>query len=152
MLEIQSFAPRFDEPPQSDSLCGFFHAMNAPSSQPRPLLQFSLQGLMIVMAMVAVVLAVVRQAGWMPLVYYYFLLFAVGPWFAYLFAECLPIRTRAVRLFFGNLLLLAQFLGAIKLAEVFFDATAILLVGIAGMVLWTPQYMVFFIWRQRLEE
>ncbi|HUE70139.1 MAG TPA: hypothetical protein VMP01_04550 [Pirellulaceae bacterium] len=118
----------------------------------RPLLQFSLQGLMIVMAMIAVVLAVYRQSGWRPLVYYYFMLFLVGPWFAYLFSECLPIQARPVRLFLGNVLLMAMFLGAVQLAEIFFDAAAILLVGVGALVLWSPQYMVFFVWQPRLEE
>ena len=113
----------------------------------RPLLQFSIQGLMIVMAMIAVVLAVYRQAGWRPLAYYYFMLFLVGPWFAYLFSESLPIRARPVRLFIGNVLLMAMFLGAVQLAEIFFNAAAILLVGVGALVLWSPQYMIFFVWR-----
>lgn len=106
---------------------------------------------MVVMAIIAVVLAVYRQAGWRPLVYYYFLLFAVGPWFAYLFSECLPIAARPLRLFIGNVLLMGMFLGAVQLAGIFFDAAAILLVGLGALVLWTPQYLVFFIWRQRWE-
>jgi hypothetical protein len=118
----------------------------------RPLLQFSLQGLMIVVAIIAVVLGVYRQSGWRPLVYYYFLLFAVGPWFAYLFSECLPLRARPLRLFVGNLLLMGLFLGAVQLAEIFFDAAAILLVGVGALVLWSPQYMVFFVWQQKLED
>lgn len=126
--------------------------MTTPPARPRPLLQFSLQGLLIVMAIVAVILAVYRQSGWRPLAYYYFLLFLVGPWFAYLFSECLPIRAKPLRLFMGNLLLVGLFLGAVQLAEIFFGAAAILLVGLAGLVLWAPQYMVFFVWRQEWEQ
>jgi hypothetical protein len=126
--------------------------MSHSSAPSRPLLQFSLQGLMVVMAMIAVVLAVYRQSGWRPLVYYYFLLYLVGPWFAYLFCECLPIRAKPLRLLVGNLLLIGLFLGAVQLAEIFFEAAAILLVGVGALLLWTPQYLVFFVWRQRFEE
>jgi len=126
--------------------------MSNSATRSRPLLQFSLQGMLVVTAIIAVVLAVYRQSGWRPLAYYYFLLFMVVPWFAYLFSECLPIRAAPLRLLLGNLLLVGLFLGAVQLAEVFFGAAAILLVGLAGLVLWAPQYMVFFVWRQRLEE
>jgi hypothetical protein len=126
--------------------------MSHSSAPSRPLLQFSLQGLMVVMAMIAVVLAVYRQSGWRPLVYYYFLLYLVGPWFAYLFCECLPIRAKPLRLLVGNLLLIGLFLGAVQLAEIFFEAAAILLVGVGALLLWTPQYLVFFVGRQRFEE
>jgi len=126
--------------------------MTNPAAPARPLLQFSLQGLMVVMAAIAIVLAVYRQSGWRPLVYYYFLLYLVGPWFAYLFCECLPIRARGLRLLLGNLLLMGLFLGAVQLAEIFFEAAAILLVGVGALVLWAPQYLVFFVWRQNFEE
>jgi hypothetical protein len=40
----------------------------------------------------------------------------------------------------------------VQLAEIFFEAAAILLVGVGALLLWTPQYLVFFVWRQRFEE
>ena len=116
-----------------------------------PVLQFSLQTLMIVMAMVAVVLGVYRGLGWRCLAYYYLLVFAVGPWFAYLVSECLPIRPVYLRLAAGHLLLLLLFIGALKICELLIDGQVVLLIGLAALLLWTPQYMVFFVWRGSLE-
>jgi len=116
-----------------------------------PVLQFSLQTLMIVMAMVAVVLGVYRGIGWQWLAYYYMLVFAVGPWFAYLVSECLPIRPVHLRIAAGHLLLLLLFIGALKICEMLIDGQVVLVVGLAALLLWTPQYMVFFVWRGSLE-
>ena len=118
---------------------------------PRPGLQFSLQTLMVVMAMIAVALGVYRGLGWKYLAYYYLLLFAVGPWFAYLLSECLPIRYVPLRVAAGNMLLLFLFIGALKISELLIDGQVVLLVGLAALLLWTPQYMIFFVWRGSLE-
>ena len=122
------------------------------SHSSRPGLQFSLQTLMIVMAMVAVVLGVYRGLGWKCLAYYYLLLFAVGPWFAFLLSECAPIRSVPLRMAAGNILLLLLFIGALKISELLIDGQVVLLVGLAALLLWTPQYMIFFVWRGSLEQ
>lgn len=118
---------------------------------PRPGLQFSLQTLMVVMAMIAVALGVYRSLGWQYLAYYYLLLFAAGPWFAFLLSECLPIRYLPLRMAAGNILLLFLFIGALKISELLIDGQVVLLVGLAALLLWTPQYMIFFVWRGGLE-
>ena len=122
-----------------------------PAPTPRPGLQFSLQTLMLVMAMVAVVLGVYRGLGWKCLAYYYLLLFAVGPWFAFLLSECFPLRLAPLRIAIGNILLLLLFIGALKISELLIDGQVVLLVGLAALLLWTPQYMIFFVWRGSLE-
>ena len=122
------------------------------SPQPsRPGLQFSLQTLMVVMAMIAVVLGVYRGVGWKCLAYYYLLLFAVGPWFAFLLSECLPIQSIPLRMAAGNILLLLLFIGALKVSELLIDGQVVVLIGLAALLLWTPQYMIFFVWRGSLE-
>ena len=121
------------------------------NSPPRPFLQFSLQTLMVLMAMIAVVLGVYRSLGWRCLAYYFLLLFAVGPWFAFLLSECSPVRSIPLRLAIGHMLLLFLFIGALKVTELLIDGQVVLLVGLAALLLWTPQYMVFFVWRGSLE-
>ncbi len=123
----------------------------SPPHPPRVGLQFSLQTLMVVMAMIAVALGVYRGLGWRYLAYYYLLLFAVGPWFAFLMSECLPIRYVPLRVAAGNILLLFLFIGALKISELLIDGQVVLLVGLAALLLWTPQYMIFFVWRGSLE-
>ena len=123
----------------------------SPPHPPRVGLQFSLQTLMVVMAMIAVALGVYRGLGWRYLAYYYLLLFAVGPWFAFLLSECLPIRYVPLRIAAGNILLLFLFIGALKISELLIDGQVVLLVGLAALLLWTPQYMIFFVWRGSLE-
>ncbi len=123
----------------------------SPPHPPRAGLQFSLQTLMVVMAMIAVALGVYRGLGWRYLAYYYLLLFAVGPWFAFLMSECLPIRYVPLRVAAGNILLLFLFIGALKISELLIDGQVVLLVGLAALLLWTPQYMIFFVWRGSLE-
>jgi hypothetical protein len=112
-----------------------------------PLIQFSLQSLLIVTAMVAIALAFIRLAGWKAGVYYCLLVFSVGPWFAYLASECLPIRTRQMRTAAGHMMLLFLFIGTLKLAEWTLPGPIVLLVALAALLLWTPQYMIFFVWR-----
>lgn len=123
----------------------------SPHNPPRPSLPFLLQTLMILMALVAIVLGVYRGLGWRCLAYYFLLLFAVGPWFAYLLSECFPLRSVALRTAIGNFILLFLFMGALKVTEQLVDAQAVLLVGLAALLLWTPQYMIFFVWRGSLE-
>ncbi|MDX1944095.1 MAG: hypothetical protein SFU86_01710 [Pirellulaceae bacterium] len=118
--------------------------MPAPS---RPLIQFSLQGLLVVTAMVGIALSFYRLAGPQAFVHYSLLLFAVGPWFAYLASECLPIKSRGSRIVLANAIMLVLFVGVLKLAESILRGPTLILVGMGAMLLWTPQYMIFFVWR-----
>jgi len=118
-----------------------------PASTTRPLLQFSLAGLLLVTAMVAIALAFYRLVGPMAVVHYCLLIFAVGPWFAYLASECLPVRTVQLRTAAANLLLLALFIGTLKVAQAALPGPVVILVALAALLLWTPQYMIFFVWR-----
>jgi hypothetical protein len=113
----------------------------------RPFLQFSLQGLMMVTAMVAIALAFYRQVGYMAVVHYCLLLFAVGPWFAYLVSECLPVRAHQLRTAAANMILLGLFIVTLKVAEATLPGPVTILVALAALLLWTPQYMIFFVWR-----
>ncbi len=116
--------------------------------------QFSLQTLLIVTAVIAAgtAAAVAIHRGQLQLtpiifVHYCFLLFAVGPWFAYLLAECLPIAAAPLRTAVANMILLALFVATLKLAEATLPGPVILVVAVAAFILWTPQYMIFFVWR-----
>ena len=129
--------------------------MPAPSRS-RPLLQFSLRGLLVLMTIVAIGLALMaavqhKQMAWRDLgrllTHYCFFLFAVGPWFAYLVSECLPIPAHALRTAIGNMILLALFVVTLKLAEATLPGPIVIVVAVTAAVLWTPQYMIFFVWR-----
>ena len=118
----------------------------------RNLLQFSLRGLLIATAMVAIGLAVwlvLRREGIgsHALIHYCFLVFAVGPWFAFLVSECLPIRAPQLRAAAANMILLGVFVVTLKLAEATLPGPIALVVAVAALILWTPQYMMFFVWR-----
>src|SRR5262245_59373674 len=118
-----------------------------PASTTRPLLQFSLSGLLLVTAIVAIALAFYRLVGPMAVVHYCLLIFAVGPWFAYLASECLPVRTVQLRTAAANLLLLALFIVTLRVAQATLPGPVVILVALAALLLWTPQYMIFFVWR-----
>jgi len=79
--------------------------------------------------------------------HYCFLVFAVGPWFAYLVSECLPIAAQQLRIAAANMILLGLFVVTLKLAEATLPGPIVLVVAVAAVVLWTPQYMIFFVWR-----
>ena len=117
------------------------------STTSRPLVQFSLQSLLVITAMVAIMLSFYRLVGYKAAVHYCLLIFAVGPWFAYLLAECLPIRTAQLRTAAANLMLLILFIATLKLAETVLSGPVVILVALAALLLWTPQYMIFFVWR-----
>lgn len=101
--------------------------------------------------MVAITLAFYRLVGYKAAVHYCLLVFAVGPWFAYLFSECLPIRATQLRTAAANLMLLALFIVTLKLVEYVpeyvLNGPVVILVALAALLLWTPQYMFFFVWR-----
>ena len=120
--------------------------MSAPQA-PRSLWQFSLFSLLLVMAMIAIALSAYRLWGSIAAVHYCLLLFAVGPWFAYLASECLPIRAPQLRAAAANMLLLALFIVTVRVAEATLRGPVALLVGLGALVLWIPQYMIFFVWR-----
>jgi hypothetical protein len=113
----------------------------------RPLLQFSLQSLLVVTAMVAIALAFYRLVGYMAVVHYCMMVFAVGPWFAYLASECLPLRASQLRTAAANLMLLVLFVVTLQLAQATLHGPVVVLVALAALLLWTPQYMIFFVWR-----
>jgi hypothetical protein len=121
-------------------------------SPPRPLLQFSLHTMLVMTAMVAIGLVMYRVLGLKTdaktyLVHYCFLIFAVGPWFAFLASECLPIAAPQLRTAAANILLLVLFVATLKLAEANLPGPISIVVAVAAVVLWTPQYMMFFVWR-----
>lgn len=80
-------------------------------------------------------------------IHYCFLIFAVGPWFAYLASECLPIRAIQLRTAAANMILLGLFVVTLKLAEIHLPGPVAIVVAVAALILWTPQYMIFFVWR-----
>jgi hypothetical protein len=45
------------------------------------------------------------------------------------------------------MILLGLFVATLKLAEAYLPGPVAIVVAIAAVVLWTPQYMVFFVWR-----
>jgi len=116
-------------------------------SPPRPLLQFSLHTMLMMTAMVAIGLVMYRVMGPLALVHYCFLIFAVGPWFAFLASECLPMAAPQLRTAAANILLLVLFVATLKLAEANLPGPISIVVAVAAVVLWTPQYMMFFVWR-----
>jgi hypothetical protein len=110
-------------------------------------MQFSLQSLLVVTAMVAIALAFYRLVGYMAVVHYCMMVFAVGPWFAYLASECLPIRSQQLRTATANLMLLVLFIVTLQLAQATLHGPVVILVALAALLLWTPQYMILFVWR-----
>ena len=67
-----------------------------------------------VTAMVAIGLGFYRLVGFMAVVHYCFLIFAVGPWFAYLASECLPLGAPQLRTAAANMILLGLFVATLK--------------------------------------
>lgn len=117
------------------------------TTSPRPLLQFSLQSLLVVTAMVAIGLGFCQLVGYKAVAHYCLMLFVVGPWFVFLASECLPVRSVQLRTAVANLMLLALFIATLKLAETILAGPVVILVALAAILLWTPQYMIFFVWR-----
>lgn len=115
------------------------------SGRARPLAQFSLQGLLVVTAMVAVLLGVYRGMGIEAMMHYLLLLFVVGPWFSHLAGECLPIRSGGLRKSASHLFLLVLFIATLRMAEYLYEGPVALYLGLAALVLWTPQYFLFFL-------
>lgn len=111
-------------------------------------LTFSLGSLLIAVTGVALALGVYRS-GFDPqvVVHYCFLLFTVGPWFAHLAAECLPVAAPQLRTATANMILLGLFIITLTLAEATLPGPVTVVVAVAAVVLWTPQYMIFFVWR-----
>jgi hypothetical protein len=103
-----------------------------------------------VTAMVAITLGFYRLVGWRAVVHYGLMLFVVGPWFVFLVSECLPVRTVQLRTAAANLMLLVLFIATLKLAESVLAGPVVILVALAAILLWTPQYMIFFVWRNQL--
>ncbi len=114
-------------------------------------MQFSLQSLMVVVILVSLGLGIYRQAGVRALATYGLLLFAVGPWFAYLASECLPIRSVAARRTNAYVLLLLVFAFGLWSSHVWrgtIDSWHAAWILPLGLVLWVPQYLVYFVIRR----
>jgi hypothetical protein len=47
----------------------------------------------------------------------------------------------------ANMILLALFVATLKLAEATLPGPIVLVVAAAALILWTPQYLMFFVWR-----
>lgn len=121
--------------------------MQSPAAT-RPIFQFSLQSLLVLTSMACIGLAFYRLGlGSQVAVHYCFLIFAVGPWFAYLASECLPIRAPQLRTAAANMILLGLFIVTLKLAESHLPGPVPIVAAVAAVVLWTPQYMIFFVWK-----
>src|SRR5262245_65870172 len=117
-----------------------------PASTTRPLLQFSLSGLLLVTAIVAIALAFYRLVGPMAVVHYCLLIFAVGPWFAYLASECLPVRTVQLRTAAANLLLLALFIVTLRVAQATLPRPVVILVALGALLPWTQPCWTLLAW------
>lgn len=121
------------------------------NTRSRPLIQFSLQSLFVVTVLFCLGLGIYRQAGPRALATYGLLLFAVGPWFAYLASECLPVRSLIARrtLAYGLLLLVFGFgLWSSHIWRAVLDNWLAAWLLPAALVLWVPQYLAFFVARR----
>ena len=119
-------------------------------TKPRPLWQFSLQSLVVVTILVGLGLGIYRQYGTRAVATYGLLLFAVGPWFAFLVSECFPIRSLPTRRTLAHGLLLVLFGLGLWSSQVWrgvLDNWLAALILPAALVLWVPQYLAFFVAR-----
>ena len=131
-----------------DAIVAAYNELMSSPTATRPILQFSLQSLLMLTAMACIGLAFYRLGlGSKVVVHYCFLIFAVGPWFAYLASECLPIKAPQLRTAAANMILLGLFIATLKLAEFHLPGPVAIIVAVAAVVLWTPQYMIFFVWK-----
>ena len=106
---------------------------------------------MVITILLSLGLAIYRQAGVRALATYGLLLFAVGPWFAYLAGECLPIRSAIARRTIAYGLLLLVFAVGLWSSHVWREVIASWLAAWllpAALVLWVPQYLAFFVARR----
>lgn len=117
--------------------------------------QFSLQSLFILTAASCVAFTMLRAGPEAMALsmksgvsHYFLLLFGVGPWFARLVGECFPFTRATLRLMISNLLLLLLFVGGLRVSEFWFGSKSTLYMCVATLVLWTPQYMIFFLWNE----
>lgn len=131
--------------------------MAAANVKPRGRFQFSLQTLLIVMVAACLLLDRLRpgsgglgtpQEWTQGLLHYFLLLFGVGPWFARLVGECFPFTRVTVRLSLSNVLLVLLFIGGLRITDAWFGPQSNLYMCMATLVLWTPQYMIFFLWSE----
>jgi hypothetical protein len=121
--------------------------MSSGQSTTRATFQLSLSQLLVVVTLVGVVLGVYRIGGVQAFIHYGFLVFAVGPWFAHLVSECLPVRSRGLRMLVANLILALLFFATLRLADGMVSGPSLLMVGLVALMLWTPQYLLFLVWR-----
>ncbi len=106
---------------------------------------------MVVTILLSLGLGIYRQNGVRALATYCLLLFAVGPWFAHLASECLPIRSLALRKTVAHGLLLVLFglgLWSSHNWRPVLDSWLAAWLLPAALVLWVPQYLAFFVARR----
>ncbi len=129
--------------------------MDSTTDNRRPLLQFSLQSVMVLTILISLGLGIYRQAGVRALATYGLLLFAVGPWFAFLASECLPVRSLIARRTFAYGLLLVVFAVGLWSSHIWRSVLdnylAAWLLPVA-LVLWVPQYLAFFAARREVRD
>lgn len=105
---------------------------------------------MVVMILLGLGLGIYRQYGTRAVATYGLLLFAVGPWFAFLVSECLPIRSQAARRTIAHGLLVGLFGVRLWSSQVWrgvIDNWLAAWILPAALVLWVPQYLAFYVAR-----
>ena len=115
-----------------------------PQPQGRPAVQYSLQSLMVLTALLGCGLAAWKLSGPRLFQQYFVLLYGCGPWFAYLVGECLPTPIRVVRTAFANALLMALVVVGLSLWRQWFDWHGVVYGTALTALVWTPQYLAFF--------
>ena len=117
----------------------------------RPLLQFSLQSLMVVIILLSLGLGIYRHSGVRALATYGLLLMSVGPWFAFLASECLPTPSLAIRRTVAHGLLLVLFCIGLWSSHVWrptIESRLAVWLMPAALSLWIPQYLAFFVFHR----
>ena len=117
----------------------------------RPLLQFSLQSLMVLLILLSLSLGIYRHNGVKALATYGLLLMSVGPWFAFLAGECLPTPSVALRRTVSHGLLLIIFAIGLWSSHIWrpeIDSRWAMWLMPAALSLWIPQYLAFFVFHR----
>lgn len=106
---------------------------------------------MVLMILVSLGFGLYRNHGVRALAAFGLLLMAVGPWFAYLASECLPVRSSAVRRTIAHFLLLVLFglgLWSSHVWRAALDNRLAIWLMPAALTLWIPQYLAFFLFQR----
>jgi glycerol-3-phosphate acyltransferase PlsY len=124
--------------------------MSSTATQRRPVWQFSLQSLMVLLILLSLSLGIYRHNGIKALATYGLLLMAVGPWFAFLAGECLAASV-ALRRTVSHGLLLVIFAVGLWSSHVWrpeIDSRLAIWLMPAALSLWVPQYLAFFVFHR----